>query len=622
MEPMSFDWLNDDNDIINSLVQLASLPNQPASSDNIAHTTASNDILQYLGQQNNMQDYGMSSTPSNSFVMQGGFTSQPSIAHNLPSRQQEMNTEQVNQVIDTLGKPESAVTEGVALKFNEAEAVAVFQQPISIVQGKDNFVTFTPALSKSGDSTTTDINSSSHRSTRNKQPPKKVKYREPIFVTESPQSFNKKMKKYPTNHVHQSSSAEENSEDEDENMLQNSSLKQMSSKERRQLRNKISARNFRVRRKEYITKLEEKVEQQEKIIQSLKEENAKLRKANQEVMNQVLDQLITPPPSSDELQSSSPSSSSESHGSPYGPAPIQQFQFNDLYSFDLFDQQPVPPPLPETSNAFYLNHAVMPDWDMHRVLNDKAISETTDDRQKELVRDLFANYPLLAPALMSIVVRHTLSLEYVANLMREFTESIESDNATVYGRSEDEETLRGHDDLEDLKASMNGMNINDNKVKEEEETQLTEEKKDDDQVQLEMMLKNCFISYTLLRARGFSHQQAFDRYKKCAQDHPGFLERIKGGSKKSKENTDKKKGCFSKKGSKKCPSPTSGIQTLQAYCRVAGTLLRQPQRMTHVSQVLKEQMEFANRKHLSIVEHNFKKAISPSRTQNFRITNC
>ncbi|KAI8380432.1 hypothetical protein EDC96DRAFT_491006 [Choanephora cucurbitarum] len=621
MEPMSFDWLDNDNDILDSLVQLASLPNQPISPNNISHINTNNDILHYLNQQTNtQQQHNMSSASSSSFLMQGGFAPEPPMTHNLPSQQQEMSPEKVNQVMESIGRIDSAATGGAPPKLNEAEVSAVFQQPISIVQGNDNFVTFTPVLNKSGDSTTTDTNGSGHRNTKSKQTAKKVKYREPIFVTESPQSFNKKMKKYPANNTHQSSSAEENSEDEDEAMLQNtnsSSLKQMSSKERRQLRNKISARNFRVRRKEYITKLEEKVEQQEKIIQSLKEENAKLRKANQEVMNQVLDQLITPPPSSDEFQSSSPSSSSESHGSPYGPAPIQQFQFNDLYSFDLFDQHPAQP-LPETSNAFYLNHAVMPDWNMHRVLSDKMVSETTEEHKKELVRDLFTNYPLLAPALMSIVIRHTLSLEYVANLMREFTESIESDNATVYGRSEDEETLRGHDDLEDLKASMNAMNINEDKVK--EETQSPKEKQDelDDQAHLEIMLKSCFVSYALQRARGLSHQQAFDRYKQCVKQHPEWIEKIKKQSKKTKETKDNKKACSSKKGTKK----SSGIQTLQAYCRVAGTLLRQPQRMANVGQVLKEQTQFINNKNISVIEHNFRKSINSSRPQNFRIANC
>ncbi|TFK49274.1 hypothetical protein OE88DRAFT_1633420 [Heliocybe sulcata] len=60
--------------------------------------------------------------------------------------------------------------------------------------------------------------------------------------------------------------------------------KKMSSKEKRQLRNKISARNFRIRRKEYITTLEGDVAERDKLIDmirtelhSTKDENSSLR---------------------------------------------------------------------------------------------------------------------------------------------------------------------------------------------------------------------------------------------------------------------------------------------------------------------------------------------------------
>ncbi|KAI9245010.1 hypothetical protein EDC94DRAFT_637929 [Helicostylum pulchrum] len=46
-------------------------------------------------------------------------------------------------------------------------------------------------------------------------------------------------------------------------------IKKLTSKERRQLRNKISARNFRVRRKEYITTLEGQVDQHKKANEQL-----------------------------------------------------------------------------------------------------------------------------------------------------------------------------------------------------------------------------------------------------------------------------------------------------------------------------------------------------------------
>ncbi|ORX96144.1 hypothetical protein K493DRAFT_21255 [Basidiobolus meristosporus CBS 931.73] len=64
----------------------------------------------------------------------------------------------------------------------------------------------------------------------------------------------------------------------------NPEIQKLSSKERRQLRNKISARNFRVRRKEYISTLEAQVQQYQSEIKTLRDslstvedENSKLR---------------------------------------------------------------------------------------------------------------------------------------------------------------------------------------------------------------------------------------------------------------------------------------------------------------------------------------------------------
>ncbi|KAF9350509.1 hypothetical protein BGX34_001185 [Mortierella sp. NVP85] len=71
-------------------------------------------------------------------------------------------------------------------------------------------------------------------------------------------------------------------------------LKKMTSKERRQLRNKISARNFRVRRKEYIGQLEGQVEQHKTEAQHLREavvvvyeENKRLKEELEEVKRQL-----------------------------------------------------------------------------------------------------------------------------------------------------------------------------------------------------------------------------------------------------------------------------------------------------------------------------------------------
>ncbi|KAF0458503.1 bzip transcription factor [Gigaspora margarita] len=88
-----------------------------------------------------------------------------------------------------------------------------------------------------------------------------------------------------------------NSKESDQNKLEDNNqidLKKLSSKERRQLRNKISARNFRVRRKEYIQSLESTKEQQQEEINLLRqalvhlqEENTRLQEENSRLQQEV-----------------------------------------------------------------------------------------------------------------------------------------------------------------------------------------------------------------------------------------------------------------------------------------------------------------------------------------------
>ncbi|ORY97004.1 hypothetical protein BCR41DRAFT_231561 [Lobosporangium transversale] len=66
-----------------------------------------------------------------------------------------------------------------------------------------------------------------------------------------------------------------------------SDLKKMTSKERRQLRNKISARNFRVRRKEYIEQLESQVEQHKTEARHLREAVAVVHAENKRLREEL-----------------------------------------------------------------------------------------------------------------------------------------------------------------------------------------------------------------------------------------------------------------------------------------------------------------------------------------------
>ncbi|KAF8318649.1 hypothetical protein DL93DRAFT_2095035 [Clavulina sp. PMI_390] len=63
--------------------------------------------------------------------------------------------------------------------------------------------------------------------------------------------------------------------------------KKLSSKEKRQLRNKISARNFRVRRKEYITTLESHIADRDRLIEAIRQELGASKVENDELRQEV-----------------------------------------------------------------------------------------------------------------------------------------------------------------------------------------------------------------------------------------------------------------------------------------------------------------------------------------------
>lgn len=68
--------------------------------------------------------------------------------------------------------------------------------------------------------------------------------------------------------------------DEDERLLASEEGKKLSSKERRQLRNKVSARAFRSRRKEYITQLESERDHKDDEVTTLRQSNRALMEEN------------------------------------------------------------------------------------------------------------------------------------------------------------------------------------------------------------------------------------------------------------------------------------------------------------------------------------------------------
>ncbi|RDW90231.1 bZIP transcription factor [Aspergillus mulundensis] len=90
------------------------------------------------------------------------------------------------------------------------------------------------------------------------------------------------------------SKKDEQDMDEDERLLASEEGKKLSSKERRQLRNKVSARAFRSRRKEYIGQLENEVSQRTNEAQELRQQNRALCDENARLTDFVRQLLSSP----------------------------------------------------------------------------------------------------------------------------------------------------------------------------------------------------------------------------------------------------------------------------------------------------------------------------------------
>ncbi|RPA72700.1 hypothetical protein BJ508DRAFT_68626 [Ascobolus immersus RN42] len=87
---------------------------------------------------------------------------------------------------------------------------------------------------------------------------------------------------------------EEDEMDEDERLLASEEGKKLTSKERRQLRNKVSARAFRSRRKQYISELESEVEKKTSETLTLQTRVAALTSENERLANLTRTLLSTP----------------------------------------------------------------------------------------------------------------------------------------------------------------------------------------------------------------------------------------------------------------------------------------------------------------------------------------
>ncbi|ORE08733.1 hypothetical protein BCV72DRAFT_303406 [Rhizopus microsporus var. microsporus] len=178
-------------------------------------------------------------------------------------------------------------------------------------------------------------------------------------------------------------------------------LKAMTSKERRQLRNKISARNFRNRRKEYIEGIEKELQQQKiensqmKLeIKWLKSKVEQLQAENDKLRIDIVVLNSLPAPSTLAPYSSSPDTE---------PSPMLSND-NNNQSNAVDDWDFVLPDFPSSQPDTFISQAVVPSF------NQVFLSKEQQQQQQVHSSDLIRQYPLLAPALMSIVLSHTMTM--------------------------------------------------------------------------------------------------------------------------------------------------------------------------------------------------------------------
>ncbi|CAO3628346.1 unnamed protein product [Cunninghamella echinulata] len=501
----------------------------------------------------------------------------------------------------------------------------VFQQPNHNKNNNNDSSSSTIPILKtsSSNNTTTSANETNHhQSSAPSSSSRKMrikKNREPIFVTESPQNAYKKKSKRSNNNNNgsdykdssNSSSSPSSNFDDDEDMDDQDQLtsmytKGMTAKERRQIRNKISARNFRVRRKEYINQLENKVDEQEDEIDQLKQENKKLQALNGQLMEEIM-QLklqqqssnITPlpselkPPSQNELPEQqamavTPISSTSSHSPPNFMDSLLDFNLFNSIDFNNTNTNDNDTNANNNNNTTYLAHALIPSFDLSRVLDDKLSQPPSSiGNQHELMN----MYPLLAPALASIVIKHTFTLHYVAYLSESFpynhTPSFSNKNnkevmdilrpddwmnAMTLGYRPQVSANAGDEDSDDDEHS-NGVteSIPSHMLEHDMATKRLKEKWNKkhgicDPERCKDVLWTHYPHYVYFRLRGYSHEEIMVKYKECME-------------KKHLQQQQKRiKNVVS----------CNKLELMKAFASVATTMVRNPTKLPLITGVLQE----------------------------------
>lgn len=236
---------------------------------------------------------------------------------------------------------------------------------------------------------------------------------------------------------------------------------------------------------------------------------------------------VTPPSSNHSDDNSSPHSltSSSSSFSPQQAAEILDLDFMDLYA--SADATP-------NTFASFISQAVMPNWDVPSVLKGKSSDGTlTIANATRAPVALMRDYPLLAPALLSIVVNHTFNMNYLAfsNGNFPYNEQLPAyqDNGMVVADVKRSDSLSpgldglSPDELDLLwdvlnKRYQTAADTPDGPIKDEELRHLSTIK---EKLMKERKFRQtrALFWHTLWKLQGLDDEAIKEKYEECAQCH-------------------------------------------------------------------------------------------------------
>lgn len=331
------------------------------------------------------------------------------------------------------------------------------------------------------------------------------------------------------------------------------------------------------------------MDEQDDEIDSLKLDNKRLTSLNEQLLQEVMElrlqlqqpalaqqqqqqqqpqpQAVAPPPHYQQqpgLTVSPTSSSSSDSNSP----PDFMEALLDFSLFNNFDNN---------RNNTYLSHSLMPDFDLSHVLGDK-LAHPPSSTQLEEHRELMTMYPLLAPTLASIVIRHTFSLHYFAYLSNTFpydTTSSKHDTILDILHPDDWVTAatKHSDDGGDEDPDKNQGKLVSAHVEDRRRASKSSSNSNDDNDDAtwtrefeQEVIQGHYAYYALMRLRGLSHDEIMRRCHAC-------MERRKEIERQRR---------------RKAATSCGKFQTLQAFTSVASALLRNPSRSPMIAEVIHE----------------------------------